>query len=493
MRLQSYRAASLALAVLILGCSPAPVQAPLALDPVIRPAPLAAPITAPASPNAPTDLQPRAYLPVLFNNYDPAYVDPFGVIMYQGVTDAQGLPQMQAAGSRWATTMLFWSSIEPNPPVRGVHTYTWDGFDRQAHNAQAAGINLFVLFTGNPAWAAQYPGGPVTDTTSLVDFVTAMAERYDGDGTNDAPGNPIINYWSFYAEPDNGQETRAPGGKGWWGNNPAGFAALLSQISPAIHAANPNAKVLIGGLAYDWFTTDLINPGPFVRSFLTNTLSALNSYPGGVPRYLDAVAFHYYPISTARWPTIREKALEIRGILDRNGAGALPLIVPEMGFWSAPSLGSSETLQAQTLVQMYVRGLSVGIQQMSWYRVFDADNESDGLFRHGNLSEPKPSYTAYGALTTELFGAKYSAPLSGAGVEGYVFNMPGGPQKTVVWASGQPSAQVVFHASCVRRVDYLGNVVTPIYDGNGTWDKDAVVGQITLQVAQHDPIYVSGC
>ncbi len=44
-------------------------------------------------------------------------------------------------------------------------------------------------------------------------------------------------------------------------------------ISPAIHAADPQAKVLIGGLAYDAFEPG----GPFVRSFLGDTLAALKA------------------------------------------------------------------------------------------------------------------------------------------------------------------------------------------------------------------------
>jgi hypothetical protein len=85
-------------------------------------------------------------------------------------------------------------------------------------------------------------------------------------------------------------------------------------------------------------------------------------------------------------------------------------------------------------------------------------------------------------------------PLSGAGVEGYVFDMGGDQYKTVVWATPpSASAQVAFHQSCVRRVDYIGTVMTPILNGNPTWDQDSVAGQITLQVLQDQPIYVGNC
>ena len=57
-------------------------------------------------------------------------------------------------------------------------------------------MEVFVLFTDNPSWAAALPGGPVTATQALVDFVTRMAARYDCDGIEDAPGSPCGHYWS---------------------------------------------------------------------------------------------------------------------------------------------------------------------------------------------------------------------------------------------------------------------------------------------------------
>jgi hypothetical protein len=145
--------------------------------------------------------------------------------MYGDVNDASGLQKMKEAGSKWVTTILNWSAIEPS---KG--TYDWSSFDIKAQNAHVTGMDVFALFTGNPSWAASLPGGSVTNTQDLVDFVTLMAERYDCDGLNDAPGFPCVHYWSFYAEPDNGDIGRAYGGKGYWGHNGAGFAAMLRDF-----------------------------------------------------------------------------------------------------------------------------------------------------------------------------------------------------------------------------------------------------------------------
>ena len=439
----------------------------------------------PLGPSAPTSPY-SVYLPIIFKKYAAGYVSPFGIDMYGDNSVANGQNQMQAAGSGWETVTFQWSSIEPAAPVAGVHTYDWSGFDGIAGRASAAGMHLFALFTGNPAWAASLAGGPVNpgNLADLVRITTAAAERYDGDGLNDAPGSPVVADWSYYAEPDN---------QSHWGNNPSAYADMIAVVANGVHAANPKAIVMIGGLAYDNFTPG----GPFVQTFLASVLDLLNAKPGGAPAYLNALAFHFYPINIVRWPTIKDKAAEIRSILSAHGAASLPLIVPEMGYWSQtvpghPEFDSNEPQQARRLVQMFMRGLSVGIQQMSWFAVFDGGTgiEAHGLFRGTDLNSPKPAYAAYATMTSELYGGQYVGPLSGSGIEGYIFSI-GGSQETVVWATGT-SANVSFHQSCVRRVDYVGNV-TNISDGTPGWDQDTTAGQITLQVLKDQPIYVGGC
>jgi hypothetical protein len=430
------------------------------------------------------------FLPLAVRYHDPTFVSPFGVIMYGSVSDAAGLQAMQAAGTKWVTTKLKWSSIEPS---KGV--YDWSSFDTKAQNAQAAGIDVFVLFGDNPTWAAELPGGPVYDVQDLVDFVTIMAERYDCDGVDDAPGSPCVHNWSFYAEPDNGDLAQAERGKGYWGHDGDGYAAMLWHVSPAIHGANPRAQVLIGGLAYDWFEED---GGPFVRSFLADTLTALNAL-GGAEKYIDGVPFHYYPISAGRWATIREKSAEIQAIMANNGAGTLPLLCPEMGYWSSPcldDLSSSEKRQAQRLVQMYVRGLSANISVLSWYKVSDDavactvddlyPDRTSGLLRvDGSV---KASYHAYETMTGELTGLRYWKPLQAAGAEGYVFRMADGKTKTVLW-SPAGTVYVAFPHTYLRVVTILGDEVD-IWD-NQTGDMDGgVVGQITLAIFENEPFFV---
>ena len=49
---------------------------------------------------------------------------------------------------------------------------------------------------------------------------------------------------------------------------------MLSVVVPAMRATDPQVKVFLGGLAYDWFTTD--NGGPFNQHFLADVLTTGN-------------------------------------------------------------------------------------------------------------------------------------------------------------------------------------------------------------------------
>jgi hypothetical protein len=423
------------------------------------------------------------YLPIINKKFGHS---PFGIIMYGDISDSAGRQHMAQAGSTIVTTFLHWSAVEPGAPVGGIHNYDWSTYDAKFNAAAEVGMEVFVLFTGNPSWAAELPGGPLYPgrMEDLKAFLSAAVERYDGDGIDDAPGSPRVTYWSFYAEPDNGDLGRAlSSGKGYWGHNGAGYAALMAEIYPVIKAANPRARVLIGGLAYAWFEDQ---DGPFVRDFLPSVLSAMKTSYGRY--YIDAFAFHYYPLSV-EYATIADKARALRGILSSYGLGDIPMMSPEMGYWSARSLGSSEEKQATRLVQMYTRGLSERLQFMCWYKVFDSDygHGEVGLFRGQDLNSPKPAYYSYKTLAQQLGGYSLVREISEPGVEGYVFNNAQGDEKTVLWATGLPRI-VSFDGAQLHVVDKVGDEVT--VDRKILYNLGRPANEVGILVT-NSPIYVT--
>jgi hypothetical protein len=407
--------------------------------------------------------------------------------MYGDISDSAGRQHMAQAGSTIVTTVFSWSDVEPTAPAGDSHIYDWSIYDTKFGAATEVGMDIFVLFTDNPSWAAQYPGGPLYSgrINDLKAFLSVAVERYDGDGIEDAPGSPVVTYWSFYAEPDNGDPVRASSGKGYWGHNGVGYAALLAEVYPVIRTANPQAQVLIGGLAYDWFEDQ---GGPFVRSFLPDVLNAMKTSYGRY--YVDGLAFHYYPLSN---DTILHKANALKAILSDCGTPGLPMMVPEMGYWSASGAGSSEEKQARRLAQMYTRGLLAGLQHMSWFAVFDYGDpntyptEQHGLFRGQDLNSPKLAYYAYKTIAAELDGYTFARNLVESGIEGYVFNSPRKGEKVVIWATGS-SRVVPFAGTQLRFVDVIGTALIVTDGGSGDFDgREGVIGIY----ATVNPAYVS--
>lgn len=425
------------------------------------------------------------YLPLVTRCYD-GTVPPFGINMYGAVDDAAGLQKMEDLHLSWVTTIVRWSDIEPNQPTGGTHTYDWSTYDARFTNAVTAGLAPIALIGWNPSWAATYPGGPVRDINDLKAFLGALVERYDGDGVADAPGSVRVRHWMLYPEPDNGEEAYAPaeqGGKGIWGHIGDQYAQMLCTVRQVMKAADSEAQTMIGALSYDWFEED---GGPFVRDFLPDVLAA------GGGACIDLFAFHYYPIRAFEWPTVREKTAELRGILDAHGLSSVEMIVPEMGYWSDPVAGSSEEKQARRLVKMFVRGMSVDLRIMTWYAVFD---DGTGTEAHGLLNSdytPKPAYTAYQILVSELTGAHYKRRLSTGypEVEGYVFSHECvTKEKNVLWVEGTGVTRDLSFPVSVLRVVQKDGGESIIYDG-GAGDLDnAADGKVTIRITE-SPIYV---
>ncbi len=401
--------------------------------------------------------------------------------MFDGVNPTSGLPEMTNAGADWIMTNIRWVDIEP---VEG-QPYDFSTSDAKIDSIAAAGLRPFVLFDHVPDWAAIAPGAiraPTRPekTEAMYRVIRALAERYNGRN-----GHGQVDYWMFIGEPDNISA---------WGERPEEYADLLATVGPQIRAIHPGAKVMIGALAYDWFTTDP-SQGPFRRDFLGRVLGRLNTKPGGASAYLDAITFNYFDISGWRWPTIFEKTAEIRGIMATHQVANLPVIITEMGRSSRTGGREDPAAQARWLVHSYVRGMSIGVEQMHWFQVFDmepASYEKDyGLFVRSNLSQPKPAYIAYATLAAELDRAVYERRLDSPGLEAYVFRQ-GNDSKIVAWGSGASAVDFAVARTCTRIVGRQGEV--SVFNDGGFGDRDGRAnGSILILVQPAEPLYIGAC
>jgi streptogramin lyase len=416
----------------------------------------------------------QTYLPLVMQGYDTT-LPPFGVQMYGSVNSA-GFPQMVQAGARWVRIPVSWSEIEPVNTTPA--NYNWANTDLSVQTATISDVHLIMTIDYNPTWAAAWPSGPVYNPADLQEFVHALVGRY-----------PQVEYWEFYNEPDSLYR---------FALNGAGYAAMLQSVYPVVKSANPNAKLVMGGLGLDWF---IDMNGVFDRNFLREVLAHCSG-----PCF-DVANFHYYPYWRKTWESfgsdIIGKANYVRQQLAAYGYSR-PLICTEAGWASGGVNWGSAELQARYVPKLYVRGIAAGLPVINWFAWIDSDEMYSGLLGPGLI--PRSAYTAYQTLASLMSHASYmrTIPASETGaaqIEGYQFSVPdiGGRKRLdVYWydcptmASSRPpvecgnTAPLTVSASRIAKIDKLGGRV--IFNDA---DDKRVDGRVTIPGGvSSSPIYI---
>jgi len=443
-------------------------------------------------------------LPLLPNNY--VFVSrPNAFGLHMPGSTAPNNPHydyMVGSGATWIRVPFSWYLIEET--LESPRQYNWGHADTHTISAQPrhGQFEFIVILGGNPDWASNLRNGPLYDPVGIdgfVDFVSAAVERYDGDGYNDAPGNPVVNYWEIYNEPDSGPNNHNPT-KVAWGDDGDKYAELLEILYPVIKAANPNARLVFGGMAYDWFEEQ---GGPFVRSFLDDVLAA------GGGDYFDIMNYHFYPAYWNNWtspqsPGLLEKANYIKGKLASYGYPNKPFLITEAGWHSNdhPVFPSDEEIQARYVVELFTQSAAARAEAMIWYELHDPlDGRiwENGLITLGSRIPPvspipKNSYYVFQTAVEEIGAADFVRVLSDAEtgsstMEVFEFYDTGYGRKVyVAWLDP-------IHTALTRplRLPAFTAVVRNMYDTQ-SWivndDDDGVHdGHITLTVGG-GPVYI---
>jgi hypothetical protein len=237
-----------------------------------------------------------------------------------GLSPAQVTAQLtalHATGATLARGDTLWEITEPQQPVNGIPHYDWRFDDLTAAALAAQGLQWLPVIDYSAAWARATPGAlhsPPASTSSYGAFTGAFAARYGTRGTfwrthPELSAQPVTTY-EIWNEPDSGAFwTPRP-------NAPA-YAELYAQARERITAADPHARVIVGGL---------VNP----LGFLPALLAAAPQLRG----HIDGVAIHpYAPTPQA----VLGKVRAARRTLDQLGLGSVPLYVTEFGWVTHPA------------------------------------------------------------------------------------------------------------------------------------------------------------
>jgi hypothetical protein len=199
------------------------------------------------------------------------------------------MPLVQDLGVKLLRLEFPWALLEPE---RGV--FDWSRADYIVNSAREHGIQLHPVLVHTPAWAAGDLRPAASAPPAAADFsafVTAVVSRYRG----------RVSYWELWNEPDDTKYFNA--------SENVYVTRILTPGGRAVHAANPDARVIAGGPA---------NPN-------VNWIRFLYSY--GARGSFDIMAFHDY----TGGPQILRDASTVKATLTAEGNSDMPIWLGEYG------------------------------------------------------------------------------------------------------------------------------------------------------------------
>lgn len=415
------------------------------------------------------------YLPILMQSW------PIETIFGIETIDLSGkLDVIANTGTTWIRrSTLPWKDIEPTEGAR--HWSAAASVEADMIAASSRNLKLILTIHGTPSWAQQianFTCSPIRPDKidAFVAFVRDAVARYSKPPYN-------VKYWEIWNEPDAGRPpspspTLVELPYGCWGNpndpyyGGGDYAALLQRVTPEIKAADPNSKVLLGGLLLDCNPDqpppgDDCRPGKYLEGILRG---------GGAP-YFDAISFHAYdffdvPSNTLgryinnKWasssnttgPVLIAKARYIKNLLNQYGVTGKLLMNTEVGllcYNCTVSPSQFQNSKAYYVPQVYSAAIAEGLAANVWY-----------LFEGWFLSElNEPAYTAFKTARAKLGGVSYvgeinAGDVGASGVKGYKFKR-NGKAMWVIWSLDGGTKNITLSGTPAKITDAVGVNIPP--------------------------------
>jgi hypothetical protein len=315
---------------------------------------------------------------------------PFGSTLHNPAT----ISEMAGLGVKWVRisgiTGINWGMIETSPG-----NYNWSSTDNTVTLLKNAGINIYAtVLIQNPIYGVTYgyKPGDTTSMNAMKNFLKALAERYDGDGINDAPGSPIIDVLQINNEINLTVS---------WADTYQHYAEMLIEAYTAIKSVSPNVLVAMAAPSGP--------PG-------IPALQQVASYLTGGP-YFDILDIHLHSNNGG---TYNENINNVQGIfiIDdyiNDAKNIINSTNPNAKLWMAETSISNnvpstqtELKQAVDLTKEYIYYRVKGVDVILWSKFYDAvwNGDSTHYFSNNGLVDlqgiKKLSYYSYQLLLEKL-------------------------------------------------------------------------------------------
>ena len=300
---------------------------------------------------------------------------------------------MAQSGVESARVIFDWRTAQPakdQPP-------SFAATDRVVASAAAHGVQLLPVVMLAPPWARVLPdkeGSAPSDIPAYTAYLRALVARYGPAGSfwaqrPDLPRVPV-RAWQVLNEPDVAYQWQPRD------NWQARYGEVLRAAATALRQADPGAKVVMAALTNDsWVALDQLYSS------------------GGIKGSFDAVGLNVYTRIPGHLTEILRRG---RKVMDRNGGGAIPIWVTEVGASASQGrikaaktddhLQTTDTKLAHLVTRAYdllaANRHKLGIGRAYWYtwassydthaNIFDFA----GLMRYnGGKLQSRPALAAY--------------------------------------------------------------------------------------------------
>jgi len=330
------------------------------------------------------------------NQRDPAH-SPIGMYCHNVQWNGKNeLPILKNMGICWIRANLSWGSSEPQ---KGQLDFKQSDASYQILTDYQMNIMYNLVYP--PRWAVNrvngYGGNPA-DYHDYADFAARMAKRY-----------PKVQHWSLWNEPD---------AESHWEGGGAEYAKMLKTVTPAIKAANPQAKVLPGGVTGS-------------RALSERFMRELNE-AGGRP-YFDIYEYHYRNVD------LHKK------LIGQFGWSGMPL-------WNTESAeGDGKAFQ---IVRETVSGLAAGVERTfvflySIKKTTPADVEEFGpVVMVDDDARPTANFPVIYTMSREINGiSDCRKENTGGPMQIYTYRDGDGKTRYIVWGNTPADRAGTFEAA----------------------------------------------
>lgn len=320
-----------------------------------------------------------------------------------------------------------WNIVEPQQG-----TWYWDSFDAIAAVIDKYALNGLPGLRYTASWASTYdPDSPdnlgmanefghymPTDLALWQAYVTNAITRYQD----------TFDSWEIWNEPN------------WasWQSSSADFLDLLAAGYTAAKTADPDAVMVLGGLASATYSEDAQQNLSWYDPRATAGFA--DTVLGGGGAFFDEMAWHIY--YDGDLPVMEQDLwAEMTADAVTNGIDGKPFWFTECGY----SAEGSDQEEAAALIRQAAWSRAVGAKNFMWFKLWKTMWLSEADMKYGllpfwrdeGLIMGSPASVAYQTCVLHLSGRSFLQRITEpGGVDGFLFEKES-EKMLVVWRTGE--------------------------------------------------------